>query len=131
MLWTIVVILLVLWFLGFVGSYTMGGFILRTTRWLGRRLHSHLGRLPVIRSRSGPRDELTDDLLLARVRCRLGCVSHPEAIQTQIEAGHLTVSGPILAREVGRLLRQVGKVPGVVQVNNRLRVQRESEHVPE
>ena len=27
MLWTIAVILLVLWFLGFVTSYTMGGFI--------------------------------------------------------------------------------------------------------
>ena len=27
MLWTIAVVLLVLWFLGFVTSYTMGGFI--------------------------------------------------------------------------------------------------------
>jgi hypothetical protein len=27
MLWTLAVILLVLWFLGFVTSYTMGGFI--------------------------------------------------------------------------------------------------------
>lgn len=27
MLWTIAVILIVLWFLGFVTSYTMGGFI--------------------------------------------------------------------------------------------------------
>ncbi len=27
MLWTIAVILLILWFLGFVTSYTMGGFI--------------------------------------------------------------------------------------------------------
>ena len=27
MLWTIAVILLVLWLLGFVSSYTMGGFI--------------------------------------------------------------------------------------------------------
>jgi hypothetical protein len=27
MLWTIAVILLVLWMLGFVSSYTMGGFI--------------------------------------------------------------------------------------------------------
>jgi hypothetical protein len=27
MLWTVVVILVVLWLLGFVSSYTMGGFI--------------------------------------------------------------------------------------------------------
>lgn len=27
MLWTVVIILLVLWFLGLVSSYTMGGFI--------------------------------------------------------------------------------------------------------
>lgn len=27
MLWTLAVVLLVLWFLGFVTSYTMGGFI--------------------------------------------------------------------------------------------------------
>ena len=27
MLWTIAVVLLILWFLGFVTSYTMGGFI--------------------------------------------------------------------------------------------------------
>lgn len=27
MLWTIALVLLVLWFLGFVSSYTMGGFI--------------------------------------------------------------------------------------------------------
>jgi hypothetical protein len=100
-----------------------------TARWIGRRF---LGRYEALRGLRSRRPEApSEGDLLERVRSGLGCVSHPDAIEMKLESGHLTLSGPILAREVVALLRQVGKVHGVVRVHNRLRGRRASEDVPE
>ncbi len=63
-----------------------------------------------------------DDLqLIERVRSRIGrVVSHPHAIHVGALAGRVTVSGPILAREIRALLDTVSDVPGVTDVDDHL-----------
>jgi len=65
--------------------------------------------------------------ILAEVRQGLADVSHPYSIDVQIESRRVTLSGPILAREVVGLLRHVARIPGVLRVDNRLRVRRATE----
>lgn len=66
--------------------------------------------------------EPVDDRVLGeRVRSRMGrVVSHPGAIEVSAKDGRVTVSGPILADEVARLMSCVWSVPGVRDVENRL-----------
>jgi hypothetical protein len=63
-----------------------------------------------------------DDLqLIERVRARMGrLVSHPHAIQVGANNGRVTLSGPILEHEVGRLLDAIRTVWGVCDVVDRL-----------
>ncbi len=62
-----------------------------------------------------------DEVLVERVRSRLGrVVSHPRAIEVTARDGRVTLSGPILAREEGRLLAEVRRVRGVQAVEGRL-----------
>jgi hypothetical protein len=67
-------------------------------------------------------DGTPDDLqLIERVRSRLGrVVSHPHAIHVGAYLGRVTVSGPILAREVAPLIEAVRAVPGVDAVDDHL-----------
>jgi uncharacterized membrane protein len=66
-------------------------------------------------------EEVTDDVLVARVRSKLGrFVSHPKAIEVTAADGHVTLTGPILAREVDSLLSCVSSIPGVKEVEDRL-----------
>jgi len=69
----------------------------------------------------------SEDEILAAVRHGLEGVSHPYSIDVKIESRRVTLSGPILAREVVGLLRHVARVPGVLRVDNRLRVRRTTE----
>jgi len=64
----------------------------------------------------------TDDLqLIERVRARMGrLVTHPHAIQVGANRGRVTLSGPILAREVAPLLASIRTVWGVDSVENQL-----------
>jgi hypothetical protein len=63
-----------------------------------------------------------DDLqLIERVRARIGrLVSHPHAIQVGANNGRVTLSGPVLAYEVSRLLNAIRNVWGVSSVEDRL-----------
>jgi hypothetical protein len=63
-----------------------------------------------------------DDLqLIERVRARMGrLVSHPHAIQVGANRGRVTLSGPVLAHEVDRLLDAVRSVWGVSSLDNKL-----------
>lgn len=63
-----------------------------------------------------------DDLqLIERVRARMGrLVSHPHAIQVGANNGRVTLSGPVLAYEVSRLLDAIRSVWGVSAVEDRL-----------
>lgn len=81
----------------------------------------------------GRREEapVDEDVLVARVRSEIGrVVSHPRAIEVTASAGRVTLSGPILTREVEDLLSCVCSVRGVKGVDNRLEVHDEPGNVP-
>ncbi len=64
---------------------------------------------------------VADNVLCQRVRARLGrLVSHPSAIVVTADNGVVTLRGPILKREVGRVLIAVRAVPGVKSLVNQL-----------
>jgi hypothetical protein len=76
----------------------------------------------VARSRSlVATDGAPDGVIAARVRSRLGhVVSHPHAIEVTVRGHRVTLSGPVLADEVPRLIAAVKAVPGVIGVEDRL-----------
>ena len=63
-----------------------------------------------------------DDIVLhERVRSALGrVVTHPGSIEVGVQDGHVSLRGPVLAREVRRLLSAVRRVRGVRGVHNEL-----------
>jgi uncharacterized membrane protein len=67
--------------------------------------------------------EVSDDVLEARVRSKLGrVVSHPSAIEVQTVDGLVVMTGLILADEVHPLLDSVAMIGGVRNIENRLEV---------
>lgn len=74
----------------------------------------------------------TDDLqLIERVRARMGrLVTHPHAIQVGAYGGRVTLSGPILEREVAPLLASIRTVWGVDSVENQLVAHTHPESIP-
>ena len=73
-----------------------------------------------------------DDRKLAeRIRSRLGfLVRHPSSIEVHVQHGRVTLSGPVLADEVDRLLARVTAMRGVRQVEDRLTAHQEPGNVP-
>jgi hypothetical protein len=66
-------------------------------------------------------EEVPDAVLQERVRAELGhATSHAALIEVEAAGGHVTLSGPVLAREAHRVLRKARKVPGVKSVASRL-----------
>lgn len=75
--------------------------------------------------------EVSDDVLVERVRAKLGrYVSHPHAIDVYAQDGCVTLRGKILKHEVNELLRTVGKVPGVCEVDNQLEEHETAGNIP-
>lgn len=73
---------------------------------------------------------IDDGILVARVRSKLGrFVSHPHAVEVAANAGTVTLSGPVLKRELRHLLSRVNRIPGVSRVENRLELHRSAEHI--
>jgi uncharacterized membrane protein len=77
-------------------------------------------------------DEQPDDRVLGeRVRSKIGrYLSHPSAVEVAVHDGRVTLSGPILAREVDWLLDAVASVRGVTRVENRLEIHARADDVP-
>jgi hypothetical protein len=72
-------------------------------------------------------DEVSDDVLLARVRSKLGrYVSHPRSIEAAVHDGYVVLSGPVLVDEVQDLISAILSVRGVCRVENRLDVHQEA-----
>ena len=70
-----------------------------------------------------PRGPVEDDVLVARVRARIGrAVSHPSAIEVTASQGRVTLRGPVLQQEVDRLLSDVASVRGARCIDNELDV---------
>jgi uncharacterized membrane protein len=77
------------------------------------------------------REDVDDDVLVARVRAEMGrAVSHPSSITATAADGYVTLSGPILAREVDDLLSCVRSVRGVRDVVDQLEVHEHADDVP-
>jgi osmotically-inducible protein OsmY len=76
-------------------------------------------------------EPVPDDLqLIERVRARMGrLVSHPHAIQVGANRGRVTLSGPVLAYEVDRLLDAVRSVWGVSSLDNKLAVYNDADSI--
>src|SRR5437667_8453887 len=65
-------------------------------------------------------------VVVARVRSKLGrYVSHPRSIEVSVHDGRVVLAGPVLEREVPRLLAAISEVRGVCHVENRLEAHRE------
>jgi uncharacterized membrane protein len=76
-------------------------------------------------------EEPIDQALEGRVRAKLGrYVTHPHAIEVRAEGGRVTLAGPILADEVGGLLRAVSKVPGVTEIDDQLEPSPDADSIP-
>jgi osmotically-inducible protein OsmY len=73
-----------------------------------------------------------DDTILAeRVRAQLGrWVSHPRAIEVESRDGVVTLRGPVLQREVPRLLSAVERVRGVRDVVSAVEEHTEAGSIP-
>ncbi|MFC4857722.1 SRPBCC family protein [Actinophytocola glycyrrhizae] len=55
-----------------------------------------------------------DDVLHERLRSELGRhVRHPHAVRVDVDGGHVTLTGDVLAGEAGRTRRALRRVPGV------------------
>jgi uncharacterized membrane protein len=76
----------------------------------------------------GPAD---DRVVTERVRSKIGrYLSHPSAVEVTVRNGRVTLSGPVLAREVDWLRNAVASVPGVTGVEDRLEVHARAGNVP-
>ncbi len=76
-------------------------------------------------------EDVSDDVLVARVRSKLGrIVSHPSSIEVAANQGRVVLSGPILAHEVNDLLACMRGVPGVKEVDNLLNVHKQPGDLP-
>jgi uncharacterized membrane protein len=66
-------------------------------------------------------EDVPDPILAERVRAKLGrYVSHPHAVEVDADCGCVTLRGQILTHEVKPLLRAVGRIPGVQEVDDLL-----------
>ncbi|MBM4357685.1 MAG: SRPBCC family protein [Deltaproteobacteria bacterium] len=77
------------------------------------------------------RDVATDAVVAERIRATLGRYSsHPRSLDVTVHEGVATLGGPILSREVERLLAAVAEVPGVRRVDDRLDRHEQPGNVP-
>lgn len=88
------------------------------------------GVVAELRSRLLPGD-VSDDVLQERVRARLGqVIRYAHAVDVAVDDGRVTLRGPALTDDVARIVRRVGRVPGVRDVDNRLEPHAEPGDVP-
>ncbi|MBI3966401.1 MAG: SRPBCC family protein [Chloroflexi bacterium] len=98
-----------------------------TSRDLGNRARGLFAELTSLFRR----DNVDDVVLVERVRASLGrTVSHPSSIEVTAHNGVVTLSGPILAGEVDRLLDRVSSVRGVQALEDRLELHSQAGAVP-
>lgn len=76
-------------------------------------------------------DDVSDDVLEARVRSKLGrVVSHPSAIEVKAVDGLIILTGEILAKEEHPLLDSVITISGVKNIENCLELHQSSLGIP-
>ncbi len=83
------------------------------------------------RRSNGAADTVDDAVLLERVRAKLGrFCSHPRAIDVYAARGVITLSGPILKGEHGRVIRMARRVDGVEAVIDQLEPHADATGIP-
>ena len=93
--------------------------------------HRAQGIVSTMKAWVAPAAPLSDDVLVERVRARLGMlVRHPRSIEVVARDGTVILSGPVLADEVDALVAMVSRVAGVRNVENRLEIHEEAGDVP-
>jgi uncharacterized membrane protein len=108
-----------------------GRVLARATRTTSRDLNHRAYGMLAEGSHLFQHDEASDEVLALRVRAKLGrSVSHPHAISVTVNGGQLTLSGPVLAHEVDRMLSGVSSVRGVEGIDNMLTVHTRADGVP-
>jgi hypothetical protein len=81
--------------------------------------------------RAGRREEVADEVLVARVRSKMGLVvSRPRQIGVMADNGKVILSGEIHYDEVDNLLETISAIPGVQLIENRLEEYDETVHQP-
>lgn len=99
-------------------SRDLGELVQRVAKDISNRIHGI-----VVSYRSPISPDVDDETLKARVRTYFGrLVRHTRSIQTTVQDGVVTLSGPILEDEVDRVIECVQQVPGVKSVINQLEV---------
>jgi len=97
-------------------------------RDIGHRAQGVFARTRALIRNKRPVD---DSVLHGRVRSKLGrYVSHPHAIEVQVQDGKVTLRGLILNTEVGKTVRAISHVPGVKKVVNELEPHARNESIP-
>lgn len=70
--------------------------------------------------------QVDDDILALRVRSRIGrSLRHPHAVEVNARCGVVTLKGDVSAAESDEVLAETSSIPGVVQLENRLKVRDE------
>ena len=99
----------------------------RFERNLPNRAQGLLARFRADLSASTPDDEIVGE----RVRAAIGRVcSHVGAVEVTVQGGTVRLSGPILEREHGRVLRTAGGVRGVRAIEDELQRHARPEGIP-
>jgi uncharacterized membrane protein len=104
-----------------------GGAVSTTSRDISNRARGLVSEAKAVFTR----DDVSDEVLTARVRSRMGrAVSNPSAIDVSAHEGRVRLSGPVLADELGDLLWEVYAVKGVKGVDQQLEIHERPEGVP-
>jgi uncharacterized membrane protein len=113
---------------GMVHTATLARYAVgKTLRDVSHRLTGVASQM----TRAFTREAVSDAVLAERVRAKLGhVVSHPHAIGVMAREGRVTLTGPILASEVQRLLARVSAMRGVVDVESRLEIHEQPSDIP-
>jgi hypothetical protein len=93
----------------------------RAARSGARELRDRGGRVAAGVGLRSAEAQSSDEVIAERVRSEIArSVSHPGSITTSVEQGNVVLAGPVIAREVERLLSRLRRVRGVRSVRSRL-----------
>ena len=107
-----------------------GRVLNRAGRVTARDARQRVSGLIADTRRLSRREQVSDEVLVGRVRAVLGrAVSHPHAVDVFVSGGHVSLSGPVLAREAPPLLRSVRGVGGVRGLNDQLTLHKEAGNI--
>lgn len=108
----------------------------RETMIYGRRVRRNLrNRAQGVAVKFSPlwkaKAPLSDDRLNCRIRSEFGRkINHARSVETNVEGGMVRLTGPILAKDVNRLLRVIKAIHGVKGIINELEVHKTPEKIP-